>query len=1146
MAAAPLAHPPRDIPHRPDIQHGLIPVETAPLAPQAQQASDIAGVLKRNQACLACRRRKLKCDAVRPHCGTCVRSHKHTLRTAPASEPVLACEYDDGDAAGGAHSPHSADADADDDGKKKKRKATGGRRKKDDDDNDERERLARRVEELEQMLARKTLGHDAPAPLPPPVASAFQPTSADSPTAFLEMLSSAASAQAASAPQPPPDFAIPGMRDGAAAPTLMGGFTATWISADRSESTGLTPFLNMVDSPRPLDEANAPGMGTDSSSVPTLAGSSRPSLSGQSGSHNGAQSSTADTTPSGPAVLSPGYVFNFSPAATGPGTGPPQNLQYSFPIANGGLQPSTLTEGPWRAVETVATVLPDSLAAGSGSADDLFGSGGQTIDMDAPTGDVQMDEALQQQLLLDLFWPGWPPTLPEPHVTTALVESFFDLVPNLPRLIHRARLLARLQLPPTHSNFPHPALIHAMCASAAAWCAPSIYEGSAAFKAPKGSADPSMTFGARQAAHAKDAVTEGLNTGNRLFDVVRAMIILSRVFIDDTRMLECWAYSGLVSRMILPLGLNVRSAELSLKSVMLPPAADALEREERRVIVWMALYHDTIASAASGWGTSMSIEELSIPLPVSAKDFELGSDDMDSNPQDLDSLDFWIKHPVVDPFVLLMKATIVLNRVNRFVRRWKNRRLREDDDLDGMVKPEFRELANAIACLQMSFPASLRDPAKLNRKGCLDVDLISAHLLPQAAIICLFEPFADVTDPNDQPARRILAAAQSIIGVIQQIASTVTSGGSLNLQAVMHSSTSVALVTASRTLLLFYRHALNVNDTSQAEALRSEIELARMMLDHFGLRFKLGHHHAQLIGYFFDRVTNASYEKLAAHYPEHPRPGAPELTPNSDFGRCILNALNIKRGFWKSVAGETYLASPAATSSAAASGVGSSGTSPFGTGSATGTGTTPGSSIGSERRMPSAGDGRVYRMGVAADAAMYGLQGGAAGADPAAFGAQYVSATDYVSDAGWRPTSHGMPGAAAVLGNLGDDKAPNWRRQVSDFDDRAAEIRAIATGTASRSASASVSVPAPAQAQAASAGGTFAYPAMPTPVDLRELLGAAPQSDSAEDPSPPDTAHATTNAHAHAHPAGDEQQRFELIDEPNAQQPWWAVGTTPS
>lgn len=87
-------------------------------------------------------------------------------------------------------------------------------------------------------------------------------------------------------------------------------------------------------------------------------------------------------------------------------------------------------------------------------------------------------------------------------------------------------------------------------------------------------------------------------------------MILSRIFIDDTRMLECWAYNGLVARMILPLGLNVRSAGLSLKSVMLPPPTDAIEREERRASMWFAVYHDTIASAASGWGTSIALDEL--------------------------------------------------------------------------------------------------------------------------------------------------------------------------------------------------------------------------------------------------------------------------------------------------------------------------------------------------------------------------------------------------------------------------------------------------------------------------------------------------------------------------------------------------------
>ncbi|KAF9056264.1 hypothetical protein BJ165DRAFT_1432192 [Panaeolus papilionaceus] len=56
-----------------------------------------ASVLKRNQACHQCRRRKLKCDAKRP-CSTCVRSHEFVKNRAPPgtempSEPE--CTFDD-------------------------------------------------------------------------------------------------------------------------------------------------------------------------------------------------------------------------------------------------------------------------------------------------------------------------------------------------------------------------------------------------------------------------------------------------------------------------------------------------------------------------------------------------------------------------------------------------------------------------------------------------------------------------------------------------------------------------------------------------------------------------------------------------------------------------------------------------------------------------------------------------------------------------------------------------------------------------------------------------------------------------------------------------------------------------------------------
>ncbi|KIL70734.1 hypothetical protein M378DRAFT_194984 [Amanita muscaria Koide BX008] len=55
-------------------------------------------ILKRNQACHQCRRRKLKCDAQKPSCSTCIRSHNHTIVHAPPGTPLPpkpTCTYDE-------------------------------------------------------------------------------------------------------------------------------------------------------------------------------------------------------------------------------------------------------------------------------------------------------------------------------------------------------------------------------------------------------------------------------------------------------------------------------------------------------------------------------------------------------------------------------------------------------------------------------------------------------------------------------------------------------------------------------------------------------------------------------------------------------------------------------------------------------------------------------------------------------------------------------------------------------------------------------------------------------------------------------------------------------------------------------------------
>lgn len=114
-----------------------------------------------------------------------------------------------------------------------------------------------------------------------------------------------------------------------------------------------------------------------------------------------------------------------------------------------------------------------------------------------------------------------------------------------------------------------------------------------------------------------------------------------------------------------------------------------------------------------------------------------------------------------------------------------------------------------------------------------------------------------------------------------------------------------------------------------AASLRSDVEVIRMALEQFGLRFKIGHHHAQLISYFLDRATYPTYEKLISHYPDHPRPGAPVLHPQADFGICVLNALNVKRGYWRIKMDQRSSTSASASASASGSGMRSADPSPF-------------------------------------------------------------------------------------------------------------------------------------------------------------------------------------------------------------------------
>ena len=223
---------------------------------------------------------------------------------------------------------------------------------------------------------------------------------------------------------------MPGLRSGASSSAMMTGAPSWATSSDNfkdsgQQSTGLTPFLSYVD-PQAIDNAaaqrrpNERQMIEDSNQTNTSRRTSQQSTNYSSNALN------KHLSPIGPSVLSPNVVFNFSPGPTGPSTPGVNrdNVNWAPPPGlDGKPQPTERTEGPWRSVETVDTVFQGitngPAPASKGDAAGLA-SFEQSADADTDPGFPPVDEMMQQQLLMELFWPGWPPNLPEPHIVNEL------------------------------------------------------------------------------------------------------------------------------------------------------------------------------------------------------------------------------------------------------------------------------------------------------------------------------------------------------------------------------------------------------------------------------------------------------------------------------------------------------------------------------------------------------------------------------------------------------------------------------------------------------------------------------------------------------------------------------------------------------
>ncbi|WVQ75984.1 hypothetical protein IAR50_005620 [Cryptococcus sp. DSM 104548] len=746
--------------------------------------------LKRNSACLTCRRRRIKCDAGKPRCSSCVRSLQYLERTQPNEHHTVDCQYDDNG------SDNSSDGDGDGQPKQLSPEPVVDTSKEQLSSrlplDDERQR----PEPVARTCSRRTKGAVAPREAQISTSHAYIQYALSEPSPMVDENPQYQSLQY----QP---FQPPGQ-----------------------QSSGFLDGMWSFGEPQMLSE---PGM--------------------------------AGAMP--------------NPYA------PPQSLPmlYSPSLPNMSFAPET--------------TLP-SMTTSPGDDDflDVLPSLERQASRSAPVVNEAKEESMDQWLM----WPTWPSSLPSPILVNHLVDVFFTMVPSISRTIHRTSLLTRLSFPPTHSEFPHLALIHAICAVASRHSAAintrTVQENIAkmAQDVKKGNGgkgdvvdlEDEQCFSEQQAICASHAMGNLQHVGGRgLFDVLQATVLMCHWGQSDSRWMDCWTSMGTASRLVICLGLLSDSPPGPSfapfrRSILPPPRTDA-EREERRAVLWYVLWYDATGSASSGWPGTLPHDEISSRMPSGRYDFER-RDFIPENPQSYTSPDIYYHHPVPDSFVMLLKGKILLHRAAKFVRGFAS--VGAEARVLVREMADFKGIERDLASLSLTWPSSLRDPIQYmqgNMKT-IDSDLISAHLVPHVVAIHLHQPFADVKDPFCPSAVRLLVEVRACLKIVYQI---ISSNADITFMVAPITSCDY-IHCATKPLLMFYRHALETADEQAASTLHSEIAVLKDTFTLLSVRHSMGVHHLAMINTMLDiiehevlghPVVDGDFSKL--------RPSASHTTPPS-------------------------------------------------------------------------------------------------------------------------------------------------------------------------------------------------------------------------------------------------------------------------
>ncbi|CED85511.1 Zn(2)-C6 fungal-type DNA-binding domain [Phaffia rhodozyma] len=745
-----------------------------PSAVKKQRQPGEKPALRRNQACLSCRKRKLKCDAVRPTCGTCVRSHNYAFlhnknKQIPSAMP--SCIYEEESSVSTNFEPNSSALAS----------ASG----------------STSTSALALATISPTAGHCVNrAESLIPTISEFQGIQHQFPG-----ISSEPSIREQGAKTDGYDYR-------AQSPTLTLGLTepisSSWTHPVHitvppppppllSSSPSFKSLLRDIDQ-RPLSEAK-PDTFLLKNPSDHLPYTERPNINDPSPyvppiyqKHIG-----ADQTVNPREQVAPKLEREF---IEGESTGTFQEHIWTSSTAD--TPPRSATFGQSNKIETglISINNPSEVL------------NDQTYDREKINLSANEEAEKANQVLMSLLYPGWPPHLPNPMMLEHIVESFFRYLASVAGIFNNGRFMARLTLAPSHHDFPHPAVLHAICAVTSRFLgivsstppANTAFDGRKVEKPwsrsllnpvdPKpvwdrlGPKPPGVLggffgrdgdFGQVHFSWGKLYIHDSKMFASEWIACIQALVILSHYCYQEARWIEAWSMIGDAAQMTSPLGLQTRKCHTFSTNPrrgpvsLLPPPKDEVEMTERQNLFICLFGLDTLAASTSGWAPAIDLSNMTSWILTA-----LATVDPTHQPscQDFQSVDLFSSHPAeTTAYSLLVKSTILVRRVNDYVR------LAAERDVDEPTETvEFKQLDRWTTDFRSTFPPALRDPFRPPATGddgrSVDETLLSAHTNSLLAIIQLHDPYVNNSSPTDGSRTRIQEAVEYLLMMIHQLHAT--------------------------------------------------------------------------------------------------------------------------------------------------------------------------------------------------------------------------------------------------------------------------------------------------------------------------------------------------------------------------------------